>query len=144
MSRRAWAAFAAVLGILLVFALVASQMTLTTVTTGARGAQQLQERLRTACGAVAAEDPPLRVYGVPPAAEGAGWRWKVEATLRPGKRPGDAEVDRALERVVAACLSTDAGGKSPAGLLVRLRVPGGPEWAADYDGQGRRLPGAPK
>ena len=138
MSPKVWIALGACLVVVLLLAIVASQVSVTTVTEGARGAQVLQERLRTACGPVVEEEPALRVFGVPPAAEGGPWRWKVEATLREGKRPGDALVDRALERVVASCFTTPVAGKPPGGLLLLLHGKGRPDWVAEYDGQGRR------
>jgi hypothetical protein len=137
MNRNIWLAITAVLLILLFAALVGTQMTVTTVGGGVEGTRTLQARLQAACGAVVMGTPELRVLSVPPSEESPRWRWKIEATLRPGKAPGSPDVDRAVERIVSASLTSYMQGKPPGGVLLVLHSAGGPDWTRTYDGEGR-------
>lgn len=137
MKGKFWLVLMGMVAVVGVFALVAVQGLSTRVGGGSEGARDLEVRLRGACGAVAVEEPPLRVFAMMPEVEGGSWRWKVEATLRPGRSPADAETGRAMDRVLSRCLMTSVGGKPPGGILLILHQPGRPDWTRTYDGQGR-------
>ncbi len=137
MSRRLWIATLLALGACLAVALFATWTTVTSVGAGAEAGRDLEDRLRVVFESVAAEDPPLRVFAMMPPAEGEAWRWKVEATLRPGAAPADPPTARAVDRAVFLGLMAPLRGRPPGGMLLVLHVPGGPDWTRTIDGQGR-------
>jgi hypothetical protein len=137
MKGKFWLALMALVAVAGVFAFIAVQGMTTRVGGGADGARGLETRLRVACGAVAAEEPPLRVFAMMPESEGGAWRWKVEATLRPGCSPADPATGRAMDRVLALCLTSAVGGKPPGGVLLVLHQPGRADWTRTSDGSGR-------
>ena len=147
MRGKFWLVLVALVAIVGVFAFIAVQGMSSRVGGGAEGGRGLEVRLRVACGAVVLEVPALRVFAMMPEIEGGPWRWKVEATMRPGRSPVDPETGRALERVLALCLTTPLGRKPPGGLLLVLHQEGKPDWTRTYDGQGRPVlpaPGGPR
>ncbi len=137
MNRNVWLAITALLLIVLFAAIVGVQMTISSVGGGPEATRSLQESLQAACGSVVQEAPALRVLSVPPSEASDRWRWKVEATLRPGKAPGAPDVDRAVDRTVGLCLNSSMQGKAPGGVLLVLHSAGGPDWSRTYDGEGR-------
>ncbi len=111
---------------------------------GVEEAASLQEFLRSAYAPILAPEPPLRVYRVPRSEAWPGWRWKVEATLRPGKGPGSPDVARALPRIVSRVLATTAQKTPPSGAMILLHSPGRADANLLFDGQGRSAGGAGK
>ena len=136
MSKRLWIATLLALGACLAAAFFATWTTATSVGAGSEAGRALEDRLRVVFEAVAAEDPPLRVFAMMPPAEGERWRWKVEATLRPGASPADPPTARAVDRAGFLGLMTPLRGKEPGGVLLVLHVPGRPDWTRTFDGQG--------
>jgi len=137
MNRHLWIGVTVLLLLCLLLAILSAGSMVKTVGGGAEGAKALEEGLAVSASGVLAEDPPVRVFAMLPAAEGAGWRWKVEGTLLPGRTPGDPEVARVTERISFRCLAAPIGGKAPAGLLLLLHVPGKADWTREFDGEGR-------
>jgi hypothetical protein len=137
MSRKLWLLVMLMLGAVALLAVVLSQVSLSSLSGGARAAQVLQDRLRVTCRDVVLEVPPLRVFAIPPQKEGAGWRWKVAGTLRPGKACGSPEVESAVERVVARALTLSIQENPPAGIVVLLHRAGSPDMTRSWDSLGR-------
>ena len=108
--------------------------------TGAEEALQLQEALRAGAGSLFDAEPPLRVLRAPGEGPGAGFRWRVEATLREGLGPDDATVSLWRERTVARALGTRVQGRAPAGVLLVFHRSDAAEATAAFDAQGRPVP----
>jgi hypothetical protein len=139
MSRTTWVL--AAIGLAgLVALLFASQAALRNVG-GVEEAVELQDAFRRSHAAFFAGEPPLKVYRVPPSEESREWRWKVEATLRPGVGAGSPELARVEERMVVRLLTARAGPGAAGGVILLLHVPGGADVARRYDGQGAPLRG---
>jgi len=108
---------------------------------GIEEAKTLQSILRGSFPQLLAPEPPLRVLRVPPSEAVKGFRWRVEATLRPGVDPKSSPVaGRLLDRMVARCLSTTVLQRPPAGVILVLHGADGAETRLDFDGQGRAVP----
>jgi hypothetical protein len=116
-------------------------------TSGLDETVELQSTLRGAYGILFEPEPPLRVMRVP--GEGGGerktWRWKVEATLRPGMDPALPPAAGSLVRIVNRCAAMQIPGKAFTGVILVLHRPGAPDWTREYgmDGVPRSPPKAP-
>ena len=137
MKGKGWAILIGAGVVIAVFALVGMMDRASRLGGGPGATEGLELRLQATLGVVAAETPPLRVFAMMPEVQGGPWRWKVEATLRPGYKAADPETARVVERAKGFCLSTPVGGKAPGGLLFVLHQPGGPDWTRTYDAEGR-------
>ena len=113
--------------------------------TGVDEALALQDRIRSGSIAFFESEPPLRVYLQPGGAPGAAreWRWRVDGTLRAGVDPVAPGTELALERIRVLCLGAKVQGKPTAGVILRLRRPGQPDWERAYDGSGVPVRTAP-
>lgn len=118
-------------------ALIAVQGVSRKVEGSSDGAKALEARLKAALGTLVAEEPPLRVFAMMPEKEGGFWRWKVEATVRPGRSPEDAEGARALDRAGNLCLRTGVGMRPCGGALLVLHQAGKADWTRTVGGEGR-------
>ena len=112
-------------------------------TSGLDETVELQSTLRGAYGMLFEPEPPLRVLRVPGPGEGRRrtWRWKVQATLRPGVDPSRPPASGALVRIVNRCAAMQIAGKAFTGVILELHRPGAPDWTREYDMNG--LPLAP-
>jgi len=115
-------------------------------TVGVDEAVTLQDTLRAAYAVHLEPEPPLKVLRVPGSEEWAGWRWKIEATLKRASDPAAPAVSRALDRLAQRALETRVQGRAPSGVMLDLRRGEDAPRRILYDRTGRRLPapGAPK
>ena len=112
-------------------------------TSGLDETLELQSTLRGAYGSLFQPEPPLRVVRVPDSGTGERrtWRWKVEATLRPGVDPSRPPAAGAVVRIVNRCAGMRIAGKAFTGVLLEFHRPGAPDWTREYDMNG--IPVAP-
>ncbi len=110
---------------------------------GVEEAQELQQILRGAYGGFFEAEPPLRVLRVPGSDAWPGWRWMVEATLRPSAAPGSPAFERAVGRMVDRALQAKVRNQAPSGVILRLHRAGAADEERNFDGRGMavRAPG---
>jgi hypothetical protein len=134
-NRSLW--ILALLGIAGMLALTFATRGLVTKVAGLEEAEELRALLAGAYGSLFAPAPPLKVHRVRVAGEGARFRWRVEAALRPGRDPAKGEAARLLDRAAVRVLGKRVMDQPPAGAIFVLGGEGG-ERTVSYGSDGRR------
>jgi hypothetical protein len=135
-NRSLW--ILALLGVAGMLAVTFATRNLVTKVAGLEEAEELRGLLAGAYGSLFAPEPPLRVRRVQVAGDGARFRWRVEATLRPGRDPEKGEFARNLDRAAARVLGKRVMDQPPAGVTFVVRGDSG-ERTIRYAADGRRV-----